>query len=298
VKSIFALVSVWLVSSTAWAGIIDASVVLRLPDGRTCGGTCIDSTGASVVASAAHCADNQVTGGLTLNGVRSVDAIMPSFVPDNGHAPQDKDFALFVFPAGTCRSTVAMDRTIQEVGARLTVVKKNGGPVTEIVQRYVGGIYIETTNSSGMSPGDSGSGVFSNSGAFLGALRGCAAVGCGFFNVSRGNGASDAVIMAAMKRGYLAWEMNLPNSSVPSSASTLSARKLYSCDATCRVTYGGQFEDTKDYTTRASYISASSLVEAQSLGQATVAENCAEYCRFSRDAVSCRITTQSFCSQM
>ncbi len=212
----FTLSIFFFVPFTAWSEDIEiqfsppqdalgASVRLdRDGDRRTCGGTCLKSSGVSVVATVAHCLTNLHTGGVSLFGASSTKAFVPSSVLRNGQDGDYDDYALVLFPAGTCRTAVSVNFGKRSVG-EIVHVAKSGKLATETLQAYNtdgnSEVYASTTNASGLGPGDSGSGAYTSQGEYFGSLRGCLTNDCGFFSAHNANPYSAEVFNKARAAG-------------------------------------------------------------------------------------------------
>ena len=287
-----------LLSSSAMGGPHEASVDLRRNDGRVCIATCLKSKSEAVVATAAHCLMNFDDGGVSVNGHSATRVFVPSFERNPGSVSLDGDFALVVLPRMACREGVEMERSRRPVGEHVTVITRGDAHI-ETVRTYTSGkrqpgdLYLNTTNIYDHKPGSSGSGAFTASGLFVGTLRGCVPESCGFFSVDSRNEVSSSVIDAAVAAGYL--QNSQPQtSSSPVIPPAPSQPRYYSCEATCRITYGGRRPDIRDKAVE-SEVYASSVTDAKRTAQNRLEGYCDEYCSGSLDATGCRLISEPVC---
>ena len=275
-----------------------ASVVsVTKGDGRKCYGTFV---GHEVVATVAHCLDNFYSGGLRLaDGTRSTEVIVDSAVVSGG-ASNDLDFALVRFPGANAYSISVPDFSPQPTGVVVTV-KTGRGVFRENTRGYTSNstqshnIFLSTSNQSGLRAGDSGSPLFSATGKYLGALRGCVPNLCGFFSVHSANPVTSRIFAQAYRRGWLQRVSHdvSPSPVKPAPTPQPSVRN-FSCRAQCKIEY--RRPDSVAYeSVSANYVRATGAYQAQSVSRGSLANSCQAFCDYSRDAYICTLTSAPTC---
>lgn len=278
---------------------VSSTVQVQKSDGRRCQGAFIAS---NVVATAAHCLDNFYDGGLTWNGNRSREAYVADSVRKRGSASNDDDFALLIF--GGSHRFASPDFSRQRIGARVTIGTYRAGSLrtySETISSYTSNssqtadVFVATGNGPGLSQGDSGAPLFSASGQYLGALRGCVPGMCGFFGVHAGNPVATEVFRKIRSRHPNLFSQNAtPSPRPPVQPRPPIQNRRYSCQAQCRIEYRNPYNVATE-SVRAILISASSPGEAASKGRTELERNCNEYCIFSRDAFRCTLSSSIRC---